>query len=80
MPTFEAMEVRLFGAIAEKAGSDRVQVQAHSTAGLLRSLLDMIPDLRHMRYALAVDRRIVKEDTALTGTEEIALLPPFAGG
>ncbi len=74
------MEVQLFGSIAEKAGSDRLQMEARTTAELLRSIKERIPDLQHMRYALAVDRRIVKDDVVLTGNEEIALLPPFAGG
>lgn len=74
------MEVLLFGSIAEKAGTDRVQVEARTTNELIRSIKERIPDLEHMRYALAVDRRIVKDDRPLSGNEELALLPPFAGG
>jgi molybdopterin converting factor small subunit len=33
-----------------------------------------------MSYAIAVDRRLVQNDMPFTGTEEIAVLPPFAGG
>ena len=74
------MRVLLFGMIAEKAGAAEVEVSAVSTHGLERELQQRIPGLDRMSYALAVDRRIVHEDVPLTGREEVALLPPFAGG
>ncbi len=74
------MEVLLFGMIAEKAGATTIIV-APGSLGELRSMLQQrIPDLAGMRYAIAVDRRIVPDDMSLTGSEEIAVLPPFAGG
>ncbi|MBL7953069.1 MAG: MoaD/ThiS family protein [Flavobacteriales bacterium] len=74
------MEVLLFGMIAEKAGSPTLQVDADSLEALRTQLVERIPALRGMRYAIAVDRQVVTTDHALTGTEEIAVLPPFAGG
>jgi molybdopterin synthase sulfur carrier subunit len=74
------MRVLLFGSIAEKAGASSLDVEATGTHALRRSLEKRIEGLGRMSYALAVDRVIVKEDIALTGREEIALLPPFAGG
>ncbi|MBL7962747.1 MAG: MoaD/ThiS family protein [Flavobacteriales bacterium] len=74
------MEVLLFGMIAEMAGADRVKVDASSVHQLRRALADRIPDLDKFSMAIAVDRRIVHEDMPLTGSEEIAVLPPFAGG
>lgn len=74
------MEVLLFGIIAEKADADRIQVDASSISELRTALVAQIPDLDRMSYAIAVDRAVVLTDRALSGTEEIALLPPFAGG
>lgn len=74
------MRVLLFGMIAEKAGMAEVEVSAVSTLALKCELQQRIPGLDRMSYALAVDRRIVHEDVPLTGREEVALLPPFAGG
>lgn len=74
------MNVLLFGAIAEQAQADRIEVQAGSTRELKDVLCRRIPGLDRMSYALAVDRAIVHDDRPLTGREEIALLPPFAGG
>ena len=74
------MKVLLFGLIAEQAGTDTLEVNATSTVALQRELEQRIHGLDRTRYALAVDRILVQDDRPLNGTEEIALLPPFAGG
>ncbi|MBK6343233.1 MAG: MoaD/ThiS family protein [Flavobacteriales bacterium] len=74
------MEVLLFGLIAEKAGARRLELEAPTLSELRARLAERIPELSALSYAIAVDRVIVKEDRALNGSEEIAVLPPFAGG
>jgi molybdopterin synthase sulfur carrier subunit len=74
------MEVLLFGMIAEKAGTDRLRTQASSLEALRQQLTERIPELAGLSFAIAVDRTIVHGEMPLTGTEEIAVLPPFAGG
>ncbi len=74
------MRILLFGMIAEKAGTGELNLAAPGTHALRQLLLDRIQGLDRMSFALAVDRVIVHEDVVLNGTEEIALLPPFAGG
>ena len=74
------MRILLFGMIAERAGTERMDVEAATLGELRHSLAQRIEGLDNLRYAIAVDRRIVKDDMPLTGKEEIALLPPFAGG
>jgi len=74
------MKVMLFGMIAEKAGAAVLSVEASSLAHLKQELEQRITGLDRMSYAIAVDRRITAEDVRLSGQEEIAVLPPFAGG
>ncbi len=74
------MVVRLYGMIAEKAGAEQVEVQASNTVELVVALREHVPGLDTLSYALAVDRTIVNESVNLTGKEEVAVLPPFAGG
>jgi molybdopterin converting factor small subunit len=74
------MEVLLFGSIAEKAGTDRLSISAPDTRTLKQALEERIEGLASLSYALAVDRKIAKGNVELNGSEEIALLPPFAGG
>lgn len=74
------MEVLLFGLIAEAAGTDRIQVNATSIQELRELLVERVPSLKGLSYSVAVDRSLVHENLALNGNEEIAVLPPFAGG
>lgn len=74
------MVVKLFGMLAEKAGTSDLDLQVSDLASLRAALRQRIDGLDNMSYAIAVDRRIVKEDRSFTGNEEIAVLPPFAGG
>lgn len=74
------MRILLFGIIAEKAGADHLKMEANSVAALRDALIARIPGLGGVRYAIAVDRRVVTSDMPLTGIEEVAVLPPFAGG
>ncbi len=74
------MNVRLFGILAEKAGTGSIEMNAGSTHALIEELRSHIKDLSDHRFSIAVDRRIVHGDVELTGQEEIAVLPPFAGG
>ena len=74
------MEVLLFGSIAEKANAQTIVIEAKSVMELRMQLIARVPDLRGMSYAIAVDRRVVLDDLQLAGNEEVAVLPPFAGG
>jgi molybdopterin converting factor small subunit len=55
-------------------------LEASSLAELRQRLAERIPELPGLCHAIAVDRTIVHDDRTLTGSEEIAVLPPFAGG
>jgi molybdopterin converting factor small subunit len=74
------MEVLLYGLIAEKAGASKLDLQATTMVELRARLAERIPELPAFSHAIAVDRVIVRDDRSLTGSEEIAVLPPFAGG
>ncbi|HPF89175.1 MAG: MoaD/ThiS family protein [Flavobacteriales bacterium] len=74
------MQVMLFGLIAEKAGTDRLELQAGSLGELRGKLAQHINGFEELSHAIAVDRRVTHDDVPLSGEEEIAVLPPFAGG
>lgn len=74
------MRVLLYGIIAEKVGAASIEIQAASLAELRRCLAEHVPGIEHLSHAIAVDRQLVRADMPLTGKEEIAVLPPFAGG
>ena len=75
--------VNYFGNIAEAAqgDSETIDQKSMSLEGLL-NLLDSKYDIRKFQFQIAINRKIVSKDQALIilDTDEVALLPPFAGG
>lgn len=74
------MEVLLFGMIAERAEVGTLELNAKNMKELRDQLVMRINGLNDLSYSIAVDRSIVHGEMDLTGDEEIAVLPPFAGG
>lgn len=79
------IRVRVFGALAERLGrdDDSLDLPDGSTAGeVLRAVGERHPDAAAIlrRISVAVNREVVPEDRALGEDDEVALLPPVAGG
>lgn len=74
------MEVLLFGMIAERAEVGTLQLDAKNMKELRDQLAMCIKGLNELSFSIAVDRTIVHGEMDLIGNEEIAVLPPFAGG
>ncbi len=74
--------IKYFGMTAEASGKSEEELLNHySTIQELREdLLVKYPDLGKMNFKIAVNQIMIGEDYDLIGNEEIALLPPFAGG
>ena len=47
---------------------------------LVNKLVQQYPALAHSKYAIAVDRKVIKQNIRLTDGCTVALLPPFSGG
>lgn len=74
------MHVKLFGLLAERIGSPGIDLDATSLSALRKALDERLGPSEKLVYSLAVDHRITHDDLPLSGNEEIAALPPFAGG
>ena len=76
------LNVKYFGMIAEWAGSENGQLDFSGTSvAELRSQIEKrIPGLSSASYQIAVNHVIVSDDAVITLGDEIAILPPFAGG
>jgi molybdopterin converting factor subunit 1 len=79
------IEILLFAQAREAAGRERVTVAGALpvTAGALRErLARSYPELALLlgRSRLAVNRRIVRDDAPVARTDEVAVIPPVAGG
>ena len=76
------LNVKYFGMIAEWAGSENGQLDFSGTSVTeLRSQIEKrIPGLTSASYQIAVNHVIADDETIITLGDEIAILPPFAGG
>lgn len=70
-----------FGVLAEVAQTMfRHYRDVNSYNDLIHRILDEYPELIHYSYRIAVNSELVNEDPELKNGDEVAFLPPFAGG
>ncbi|MBL4668870.1 MAG: MoaD/ThiS family protein [Flavobacteriales bacterium] len=76
------LKIKYFGMTAEASGKEgELLDNKYSSVQILRKeLLNKYPGLIKMNFKIAVNQHIVDDNCLLSGNEEIALLPPFAGG
>lgn len=75
------VHVIFFGRLAEITGySHKDFTGMESTGRLIDHLHQMHPGLSTVHYALAVDQKIVNNNTILDHESTVAFMPPFSGG
>jgi sulfur-carrier protein len=75
------VNVIVFGQLTDIMGNRPLTVDdVADTSQLIQRLNERYPALVGAPYIVAVDKRIVNGNTALTDNNTVALLPPFAGG
>ena len=74
------MNVLLFGVLAEVVGKPILKIQATDLDSLNKNLLIDFPKLKNYKFQVAVNKQKVEKNILLKDDDEIALLPPFAGG
>ncbi len=74
------VKVLWFGAAQEIAGTAEEEFAAENTATLSRQIIKKHPGMGTISFRLALNGRMLKEDSALKKNDIIAVLPPFSGG
>ena len=75
------IKVLFFGVLAEVAQTRFKHYRNVKSFGDLRlRIMDDFPEIVHYSYRVAVNNEIVDDDPSLKDGDEIAYLPPFAGG
>ena len=79
------VEVLLFGAAADRAGTRKVQLEVEEDSTLAEVwplLVERYPDLSSMRdtLAFAVNGEYARMDGRVGPGDEVAVLPPVSGG
>ena len=73
------MKIIAFGQIAEITGKT-FPLDAPDTDTLRHDLETSFPEFAGKKYAIAVNKKIISQNTKLHPTDEIALMPPYSGG
>ncbi len=75
------VKIIIFGQLADITGTDNLSFEnVKNTDELISRLQTDYPALHKAKFAIAVDKKMVKENTALNNNNTVALLPPFSGG
>lgn len=68
-----------FGRLKEILGSD-LELEAESSEELLIQLNEKFPQLKDLKLRIAVNQKIISENTELKNNDVVALMPPYSGG
>ncbi len=75
------IDVLFFGELADFTEMRRKHYTGiGSYSDLIHRIGDDFPGIEHYTYKIAVNRTIIIEDPLLLDGDELAFMPPFAGG
>lgn len=77
------MEVKVlfFGVLAEVTGTNcKHYSDVKSTGDLKLRIQDEFPEVVHYNFRISLNNVLIDNDLLLNDGDEVALMPPFAGG
>jgi molybdopterin converting factor small subunit len=79
------MKIKLlfFGALTDVIGAQEEIVEVNDNLDITYLNLDLLsryPTLSNFKYKIALNKIVVDKDQKLKDGDEVAFLPPFAGG
>jgi len=74
------LTIKAFGNLTEIIGTAEVELEARDSASLQAALVQRFPQLRDRKFAIAVNKQLITENTDFKEQDVVALLPPFSGG
>ena len=75
------MKILLFGELTDITKSSSIEIEsAKNIEELKNNIHQKFPPLQNFNYQIAVNSSLITENITLNKTDEIALLPAFAGG
>ena len=79
-----AITVKYFGAIADFAGKSEelfsVSMESMDVHAIQHKVQKLYPEICSTPYSIAVNQSIERGNCAVNDGDELAFLPPFAGG
>lgn len=73
--------VLFFGQLTSVAGTDSLSLfDVDDTDEVKEKILKLYPSLKNYTYLIALDKKIILGNVALSGNQTLAFMPPFSGG
>ena len=75
------IQIMVFGQLTDITGSGMIGVKdVTDTNSLVAALQAKYPKLADTKFAIAVDKKLIRENTVLNPASTVVLMPPFSGG
>jgi molybdopterin converting factor small subunit len=75
------VKIKLFGQLADIIRQHELSVEnVTDTDSLINEMKEQYPAMASVKFMLAVDKKITRENVLLKEGNVVALLPPFSGG
>ena len=75
------INILLFGGLKDFAGAGRITLDIPPDTSALKEMLSAkYPGIGRTGYKISVNQKLIREECRLHRGDEVALLPPFAGG
>lgn len=75
------IQIMAFGKIAEIIGSASIALPHVASVSILKENLNQrFPELSKVKFAVALNKKLITADAPIEASANIALLPPFSGG
>jgi sulfur-carrier protein len=75
------MNILLFGVLTDIIKAQHIEITSVSTTDeLIKHIEEKYPEIKKYNYQIVVNQHKAFSNTAISDSDEIALLPPFAGG
>ncbi len=75
------VQVLFFGVLAEVTGTSlKIYSGVKSTGDLELKVRDDFPEIAHYNYRISLNSVLTEGETLLKDGDELAFMPPFAGG
>ena len=75
------IKILVFGQLSEIINvSELALLAVNNTDEFNKKLFELYPKLNEIKFTMAVNKKIIHENTQLYHEDIVALLPPFSGG
>ena len=76
------LSIKYFGEIAERSGShqEELQIEDNISVEKLKAFIEKKHTFEDLHYTIAINQKLVNDNRTIHNNDEVAFLPPFAGG